>query len=344
MTRKLNLFIEGYGSRLRIKNGCLLVKRKGREEEEKHPFSEDRIGEICIDNGVSTSSNVLAKLAAHRIFTLILSEHDNPICALVNLEADRHVRTRLLQYEALKNGRGLEVAKQCLLAKMNGQNELLKKHGLHQIDCYRFSKAVEQLEGKDAEALRKKMMSYEGRCASLYWPEYFKLFPPSLRPEKRIKHRAYDGLNNVLNLAYKFLSWKARVALLRAGLDLSIGFLHTIRNGMFSLVYDFMESYRHLVDEFVAEYAKAENLSEKDFVLTTVDHAGTKDLGQYLERSRAADFKKRIYRYFETKASIQGITAQKEREIEMLMREDAMILAGYLRGQKKKWEPLMATL
>jgi CRISPR/Cas system-associated endonuclease Cas1 len=68
------------------------------------------------------------------------------------LNDDDHVKTRICQYEALKNGKGLEAAKQIVLCKIRGQNELLKKYGLRWLDYYPYSQAVKAIEDKDARA------------------------------------------------------------------------------------------------------------------------------------------------------------------------------------------------
>lgn len=41
-----------------------------------------------------------------------------------------HVRTRISQYEAVKNGKGFEIAKRLVIGEFRGENLLLTKHGL----------------------------------------------------------------------------------------------------------------------------------------------------------------------------------------------------------------------
>jgi len=45
-----------------------------------------------------------------------------------SLDDDSHVETRLRQYEAVKNVRGVYIAKQIVLAKMKGQSLVLAKY------------------------------------------------------------------------------------------------------------------------------------------------------------------------------------------------------------------------
>ena len=53
---------------------------------------------------------------------------------LKSLDDDSHVKTRLCQYEALGNGKDVEIARQIVLAKMRGQNSLLDKYDLKSHD------------------------------------------------------------------------------------------------------------------------------------------------------------------------------------------------------------------
>jgi CRISPR-associated protein Cas1 len=82
------------------------------------------------------------------------------------------------------------------------------------------------------------------------------LIPEEFRPEKRRGFKAYDGVNNIFNLAYEVLSWKVHQALIRAKLEPYLGFLHSIAEGKPSLICDFVELHRYLVDDFVIQYCR----------------------------------------------------------------------------------------
>lgn len=56
---------------------------------------------------------------------------------------------------------------------------------------------------------------------------------------------AYDGMNNLFNLAYEILAWKIHKALVRAKLEPYLGFLHSNQTGKMSLICDFQELYRY---------------------------------------------------------------------------------------------------
>jgi CRISPR/Cas system-associated endonuclease Cas1 len=135
------------------------------------------------------------------------------------------------------------------------------------------------------------------------------------------------------------LFWKVQLALSKARLEPYLGFLHVVQFGMPSLVCDFMEIYRYLVDSFVVEYARTEKLSERDFVLETEDYGGRKGKRQYLKYRKATEFSERLDRFFESKVSIPRIKRGARQEIETLISEEAMLFAMYLRNERKAWIP-----
>jgi CRISPR-associated protein Cas1 len=91
--------------------------------------------------------------------------------------------------------------------------------------------------------------------------------PEKIGPENRRKFMAYDGANNLFNLAYEVLSWKVHRALTRAKLEPYLGFLHSLQWGKPSLVCDFQEIYRYLIDDFVVRYSQM--LTARDFTTKT---------------------------------------------------------------------------
>ena len=125
----VNLVVDTFGNYLVMKNGCIVLRDKGMHEK-KYPLFESEIGEIVLASGNMVSTGALSALGFWGIDVLIATRNGRPVAMLKNLEDDSHVKTRICQYESLKNGKGIDIAKQIVTAKVLGQNQVLKKYGL----------------------------------------------------------------------------------------------------------------------------------------------------------------------------------------------------------------------
>ena len=187
--------------------------------------------------GNSVSSGALATCASWGIDVLILTQRGNPVAVLKSLDDDSHVKTRLCQYEALKDGRSLDIAKQFVKGKIEGQNSVLKKYGL-KTDTSIMLK-IDAVDTDDLALLRRRLTQIEAKFSRFYFKQVFGLIPETIRPDRRRTYKAYDGVNNLFNLAYELLAWKVHRALINAKLEPYLGFLHSEQYGKASLVVIF---------------------------------------------------------------------------------------------------------
>jgi CRISPR-associated endonuclease Cas1 len=189
--------------------------------------------------------------------------------------------------------------------------------------------------------LRRKLTGIEGKYTEHYFGQIFNLIPEKLRPEKRVKYKAYDGINNVFNLGYYVLRCKIHKALIKAKLEPYLGFLHSTQFGKPSLVCDFQELYRHIVDDFLIE--RCQKLHKKDFVLITDFIMKTKmgkkiHLCEYETNELAED----LNLLFEKKVEVPRIRAGKKQKVVTLINEETLLLAKFLRNERKTWVPRLA--
>lgn len=338
MKAKINkIFLNDSGSYLGREQGCLIVRNRKREVE-KYPLFENEIGEVRIKIGNSVSSGALATCAFWKIPVLILTQRGNPVAILKSLDDDSHVKTRICQYEAIRNGKSVEIAKKVILAKIGGQNQVLKKYGLRQHDIIKAKETINKIESDKLSSVRKQLLSIEGRLTDYYFHQIFRLLPKSIMIDKRRTYKAYDGINNIFNLCYSILKWKVYTAVIRAKLEPFLGFLHSEQFAKPSLVCDLMEIYRPLVDDFILQYSKS--LGKKDFILKQEAFSSKrKGQRQFLNKPLTKDLMKKLNSLFESKVEIPRIKHGKKQEIESLISEEAQQLAKYLREEKKEWAP-----
>jgi CRISPR-associated endonuclease Cas1 len=288
------------------------------------------------------SAGALATLGFWGIDCLVMTQRGNPVAVLKSLNDDMHVATRISQYEALKSEKGLGIARTFVLGKLEGQNQVLKKYGLRRLDFSYFER-IKTLEEPDLPRLRRQLTQIEAMCAQQYFHEIFGLFPEAVRPKRRRTFKAYDGVNNLLNLGYQMLKGKVHIALLKAELEPYLGFLHSVQYGKPSLVCDFQELYRYLIDDFILQQFMM--LRKSDLILKeeTVSPS-RKGKRQYLRKQENNDFIKKLNKHFTSIVEVPRIKVGDRQEIETLINEEAFLFAKYLRGEKSHWEPRIAEL
>jgi len=139
------IVMDGYGSYLGMEKGCFVLRDK-KGNEEKYPLFEKQISEVVLRSGNSISTGALASLGFWDVDVMVMTQKGKPVAMLRSLDDDSHVKTRVCQYEALHNGKGIEVAKGIVYGKIEGQNQILKKYGLLQHELTKLKIALSGLK------------------------------------------------------------------------------------------------------------------------------------------------------------------------------------------------------
>ncbi len=334
-TKTQKIVLDSNCSYLGMEKGCFTVKNKDGKTA-KYPLFENEIGEVVLKSGNAVSTGALASLGFWGIDTLIVTQKGKPVAMLKSLDDDSHVKTRVCQYEALKDDRAFEIAKQFVKAKIEGQNIVLKKYGLKTDTSVKLR--INALETDNLTSFRRRLMQIEAKFSQFYFRQIFQLIPERIRPERRKTFKAYDGVNNLFNLAYELLAWKVHRALINAKLEPYLGFLHSEQFGKPSLVCDFQELYRYLIDDFVVQYCQ--QIGKRDFTFKTEKlSAQKKGKREYLNDVETKIFTARLNDFFETSIEIPRIKVGNRQTVETLINEEALLLAKYLRKKCKDWIP-----
>lgn len=342
--------------------GCFTVREiKSKKVIQKYPILERSIGEIELVTGNLVSTGALVSAAFNKIPVLIKTNLGSPVGLLISIDDFSHVRTREFQWQCVKDIKGMDIAKEIVLSKIEGQDEVLKKYGLKKIG-YDVLNEIDEIEDwiltdeeldnylkngifpLDAlDRLRVKYMSIEGKVSEYYFKRIFTMFPESFRPENRRGFKAYDGLNNTLNLGYRILYSKVLKALILAKLEPFLGFYHVTKFSQPSLVLDFMEMYRYLVDDFVIEFFR--KIGSDVFILkdeTVMDKKGKR---AFLNKEKNKEFLERLEKeLFQCQVVIPRRNVGRKQKLETLLNEEAQIFAKFIRCESKKWTPRLVRL
>jgi CRISPR-associated protein Cas1 len=155
--------------------------------------------------------------------------------------------------------------------------------------------------------------------------------------------KAYDGVNSLFNFVYELLAWKVHRALINAKLEPYLGFLHSEQFGKPSLVCDFQELYRYLIDDFIIQHFVG--LAKSDLVLKDEDcPPNRKGKREYLKKQKNSDFIKKLNKHFTNLVEVPRMKVGDRQEIETLINEEAFLFAKYLRGERPTWTPRIAKL
>jgi len=153
----------------------------------------------------------------------------------------------------------------------------------------------------------------------------------------------YDGINNVFNFGYYVLKCKVHKALLKAKLEPYLGFLHSLQHGKPSLVCDFQDLYRYLIDDYLIERCK--KLRKKDFVVVT-DFMMRLKMGKriHLCKYETNSLAEGLNGVFNREVEIARIRHGKKQTLDTLISEEALLLAKFLRNERKEWIPRLPFL
>jgi CRISPR-associated protein Cas1 len=154
----------------------------------------------------------------------------------------------------------LELTKRILKGKATNQLNLLKYYRRsRKSESNAFAAAVENAIGKTRQILtdmqsiefnipysvtRDRLFSGEARISVYYWGGMKLLIQPELGFEKRVRFKAGDLVNNMLNYGYGILYQRVWQSIQKQGLNPHISFLHAFQAGKPTLVYDMVEEFR----------------------------------------------------------------------------------------------------
>jgi CRISPR-associated endonuclease Cas1/group II intron reverse transcriptase/maturase len=236
----------------------LLVRREGKREAEV-PLSLIR-GISLLTTAASLSAELMCEAAARGISIHILGPDGKPAVRVGPPEAPSY-QLSLAQSRLAGCAEGLELARTFVLGKIRNQINLLRYYAKfperrggreylpQSAAAVSQMRAIEEAVaqrsfGPDLELERNRLFAAEGQAASSYWNAVKSLLWQKPGFQGRAHKGAGDLVNSLLNYGYGILYSRLLVVLVRAGLNVTIGFLHKPQPGKPALLYDFIEEFR----------------------------------------------------------------------------------------------------
>ena len=105
----------------------------------------------------------------------------------------------------------------------------------------------------------------EGAAASASFHAYTRIFAPSLEFTGRNRRPPKDPVNAALSLGYTMLHAEVAIACYQHGFDPYIGFYHELAHGRESLAADLMDPLRPVVDGWIWDLFRKQELRARNF-------------------------------------------------------------------------------
>jgi CRISPR-associated endonuclease Cas1 len=289
------LVLAGHGAQLRVDAGTLLVRNglthhpQVREEFRFFPGDPalpSRL--VLVDTDGYITMGAIEWLALQDVPVLLLG-WDGAARSFLPAGGSRGAPELLqAQVRALSDDTGLRLANELIIRKVDGCAVALAVLP----DSPLVTQARASLADIRAELLASRptdvdaLRLVEARASALYFAAWREL---PLRWRESNRHpiptewrrmpirgslllmrdrHATHPVNALLNYAYGVLEAQVHQALLIAGLEPSLGYLHANRPGRAALVYDVMEPLRPMVDAEVLRFVRSHTFSAGDVFLT----------------------------------------------------------------------------
>ncbi len=256
-------FVKDFGAYLRVVKGMIVCELKDKQLWSVSPVE---LSSIVILSNCAISSEVI-KLANQYGVELVFFDKYEPIAKFIPAKYGGSMKLWLRQMVAHMKRRYI-YAREFVYAKLHNQYMTLRyyerKYGYDL-----SSRALDEL-AKSVLVLTdvKDIMNKEAEGAKIYWRGVSKLLPKSLGfkgRKKRMEENEKDPFNIALNIGYSMLKRVVYSAIIAVGLNPYIGFLHSLRSGRLSLVFDLMEEFRSpLVDRKLISMARNDPESIKE--------------------------------------------------------------------------------
>lgn len=253
----MQLFLNTYGTYLHIKDALFEVRipRKGGGHD-KHHFAAHKVTSIVMTTAGALSTDAVRLALENNIDLLFADASGFPMGRVWHSKLGSTTRIRKRQLEASLGQEGTAWVLSWLDRKLENQAHFLKdlkKHRARQREWLEDKiEKIATLQGSIRlqeqspciDPIADTLRGLEGTAGRLYFEALSTVLPEAYRFAGRSSRPAQDPFNAFLNYAYGVLYGRVEKALMIAGLDPYVGFLHRDDYNQKSMVFDFIEPYR----------------------------------------------------------------------------------------------------
>ena len=334
-----DLVLSGHGNFLGRHYKRLVVKRHHSKYKE---FAVSKIKHILVLNpSVSISSAAIYLCSVNQIPIDFLDYQGKPFARLV-APAQPTWQYGLYQLESLSNTKGVTLAKAFVTGKIKNQMNLMKYFskyrksrdgdfmGLFKREMALLHSYIDEIKKieptQELEQIRSTLLGIEGRAGAAYWQLVRGIIGDKVVFKKRVRQGAKDLVNSLLNYGYGILYSRVWGALMLAGLNVQISYLHCSQRQKPTLVYDAVEEFRaQVVDRVVISLiTRGEKLA--------LDQKG------YLTKASKNKLIENIFERLNTPLKFR----KRQRTLNEIIHYQAHLMGKYLKEGKPVYRPFIA--
>ena len=272
----MEITVNTYGAYLHVKNDMFEVRIKDAEAPNGVRTEEraaHKVRTIILSPGTMLSA-ASVKLALKNNIDIVFVESDGfPLGRVWHTKLGSTTKIRKRQLEASLNTEGVAWVKSWVVQKVENQLDFikdLKKHRAQHADFLNdkiqrleaLVISIQSLDGQNVSEIADVLRGLEGTAGRLYFETLNYVLPKEYQFEGRSSRPAHDAFNAFLNYAYGFLYRRTEKALMMAGIDPYVGFMHRDDYNQMSMVFDFIEPYRIWADESIFRLFSAKKVNK----------------------------------------------------------------------------------
>jgi CRISPR-associated endonuclease Cas1 len=279
------LTIHGFGVRVRMQSGHLEIDDGVCAERRRIRLA--RVGHglrrlVCISEDGYFTLDALKWLADQRA-SLIMLDRSGKVSLVTEPTASSDARLRRAQALAQPSGAALEIMRELMRAKLEGQQQLVRSKLADRAAADIIAKLQELQESLSTAESLDTVARLEAQAASASWsawnelpinfprrdvtrvPEHWRTFGTRKSLITGSPRLATNPPNAILNYCYALLECETRLAAAAVGLDPGIGMVHVDTPNRDSLACDIMEAVRPSVDAWLLNWIMREPFRRSDF-------------------------------------------------------------------------------
>ena len=319
-----------------------LLVTKNQKQIARFPLHE--ISQLVVMGNVQLTTQAMAMLLAAGVDVVLASQYGKIRGRLLSDES-KYVELRVRQLQALSNPSiALTLAKQIVLGKLLNQEAFVLQNGFVfgaeiQENAPNLTRSASQIRAMLHQGLAcdnaDSLRGFEGRAAAFYWPAFRRMLNEGMGFEGRAYRPPPDPVNALLSFGYALLQKDVTASVRLTGLEMYLGFFHTVQYGRPSLVLDLMEEFRPLVvDGLVLNLINHGSITASDFRRGKVDEGLT--LKEASLRRVITGYEERL----ETQIAVMAEGRQQQASLRRCIEIQVRQFARVIKGEAQEFVPL----